>query len=1334
MKLLRRLARWLGIIVLVLAVLIVAAVGVLHTEWGREQVRAQIEQALDERIAGDVSIGRLEGSVLGNLIARDVTVRNRAGQPVITLDTLRVDFELLPLLSQHFEARQVTLLGLEVVDRGALGALWQPPGDEPTAWTVDLERIQLREGSYVRRRPGAAPAHVRGIALDAALAAADAGLTVDLARATGTWVGGDVRGNDLRARIEGHLEVIDGRLIATGVSVSAGASRIAVPAAVASTDGQLLAGMFRAEIASRDVDRFAPQLQWRAPLDVVGAVARDGAGAPLHAWLRGQVGPAELVGAATIDGRQVAADLRVRDLQPQRLTPRAPPGRVDLQLALRGRGSSLETLDGRLRIDASGSIAGISASSLSGTADIEDGQLQLELRAPRLLAGKVRVGGLAVEARATELFDDGAAGRATVTADDIAGPGFSASDLRASADLSSLSLDGKATLRARADDLIAVGERIGRVRLDARLRDRGKRVRGTLRAGDPDAPYRGRIPFVATTEESGEGRRRIELTIPDARVRTRELDWTGTAAATVGPGSQLRVKRLRLASEAGTLEAEGTLRSARKGRLRFEARDLDLAELWAALPAALDVPALRGRAQASGEVSLDPLRLDLRASGRRIAWTSEMPPIDAGVRAEIGDDLLEATMSAQARNLGSATLELELGLPPEPLSPASWRRYRTRGIRTARLALRNLHVGRIAELADTEARELGLAGRARGVIEVSDGGDDISADLRLSGARGGPLRSPIDLHLEGTSSASLTKATVEIELGGRDLGTARLTLGRGLAALWREGARAPERIPVDGTLEVPGVPLRRLTTALEVDAELSGLLCARVQLDGTLGAPSVRGRVELVDAEWRMTDLRFASITGRWRGGRWNAEARAFQRDGGSLRAMVTGGAGRALEGQLSARALDLAVLSPMLRAADVPIYSVDGELGGEVILRDQTASGTLTVRNGQLRMVTGLHRVTGLELTANFGPRLVTVKGKGRTGAGTLALDATAALPEDGLMPERVAAVLELDDSPILAGNVRATASAEIRVAGTRRDELWRMDVAVSDGRVQLPSDFRGSELHSLSDLEDVRYASELRAKDPAEAPLGKAREPGVRAHVYTTEPIRIRGDADIEARASADLDVTLLGGATVVDGGVELVSGTVSLFDRKYRVVRAGVRFEGRSPPNPSLDVLLEHAFEQVTLQIAVSGTLDEPSIELSSQPGTYSRSELLGFVLGGTPGTAPRSEDKLQQSAIGAASSFLAGQLETLIRRRVPFDTIRLGAEPGADTATGVSYVTVGRWVSDDLFVAYHRRFEADPDENLNEALLEYQLTDRWTVRGAAGDRGAAHVDLLWVRRYD
>jgi hypothetical protein len=187
------------------------------------------------------------------------------------------------------------------------------------------------------------------------------------------------------------------------------------------------------------------------------------------------------------------------------------------------------------------------------------------------------------------------------------------------------------------------------------------------------------------------------------------------------------------------------------------------------------------------------------------------------------------------------------------------------------------------------------------------------------------------------------------------------------------------------------------------------------------------------------------------------------------------------------------------------------------------------------------------------------------------------------------------------------------------------------------------------------------------------------------------------------------------------------VTLFDRRYRLDRAVVRFDGGV--DPMVDVQIRHEFPELTLYAEVRGRLSAPRLALRSEPATYSEGELLGFLLGGSPSSAQGRDTR--QVATGVASSLLAKQLAPVLQELLPvqLDVLRYEA---ADAGSAASF-TIGKWLTDQLFLAYKRRLETRPDQNAGEALGEYWFNRNVLFEGTAGDRGIHGADLLWIRRW-
>jgi autotransporter translocation and assembly factor TamB len=197
---------------------------------------------------------------------------------------------------------------------------------------------------------------------------------------------------------------------------------------------------------------------------------------------------------------------------------------------------------------------------------------------------------------------------------------------------------------------------------------------------------------------------------------------------------------------------------------------------------------------------------------------------------------------------------------------------------------------------------------------------------------------------------------------------------------------------------------------------------------------------------------------------------------------------------------------------------------------------------------------------------------------------------------------------------------------------------------------------------------------------------------------------------------------------GGVEADRGDLDLFGRRYFVDRAAVHFDGSL--DPLLDVRITHDFPDVITVTEVHGRASKPELVMSSDPGTYSQGQLLGFLLGGEPGGDPQSSP-LQSQVAGAGESYIANQIGGYVKKALPIDIDVLRYESA--TSTSSAAVTVGTWINSSLFLAYRQRLESRPDENLGEGVVEYWLTRRLMIQGTAGDRNVDGADLLWRKRY-
>ncbi len=103
----------------------------------------------------------------------------------------------------------------------------------------------------------------------------------------------------------------------------------------------------------------------------------------------------------------------------------------------------------------------------------------------------------------------------------------------------------------------------------------------------------------------------------------------------------------------------------------------------------------------------------------------------------------------------------------------------------------------------------------------------------------------------------------------------------------------------------------------------------------------------------------------------------------------------------------------------------------------------------------------------------------------------------------------------------------------------------------------------------------------------------------------------------------------------------------------------------------------------------------------------------------------QNALSNQAQKFAGSMAAGWLEQNVGQALGLDTI----EVEADDKLGTGRVSVGRYVTQDLFLSYGRQFT---EEGGNTVEAEYSLSRHLKLKGSS-DVGATALDLLWRLEY-
>ncbi|NJK88628.1 MAG: hypothetical protein HC923_03990 [Myxococcales bacterium] len=157
------------------------------------------------------------------------------------------------------------------------------------------------------------------------------------------------------------------------------------------------------------------------------------------------------------------------------------------------------------------------------------------------------------------------------------------------------------------------------------------------------------------------------------------------------------------------------------------------------------------------------------------------------------------------------------------------------------------------------------------------------------------------------------------------------------------------------------------------------------------------------------------------------------------------------------------------------------------------------------------------------------------------------------------------------------------------------------------------------------------------------------------------------------------------------------------------------------------LQHAFETMTLTVFVTGRASDPDIRFAGEPAQYDQATLLSFFAGianpddqGSGGPTP------EEAAGGAAAGILLGPVTKKVRQTLPIDTFDVGMSQGAPV------VTVGKWLTETVFLAYRWNMETADTEQEYQGVLRWRFFPSWMLEVVAG-LNTQSADVFWVQRF-
>jgi autotransporter translocation and assembly factor TamB len=777
--------KWIKRILLGFLLFLVVAVGVVlvvvHTDFGRNLIRKQVEARLNEMFVGGATVGKIEGSPFTTLTIRGLVINGPDGAPAISAQTVKIGVGILPLISKKAILSSIIVEDVDVrIARDPDGTLQFARLMKPapaSGWSVKIPTLEIHR------------AHV----------AYDTGkewLNFDNLEAIGGASMMFGRPLEVNVSVRGAL-----RERAVGVSLDAVVkvdhNVITIPSLIAQAGAVVVAGVaVRLELPQEPTELTAPMTTERVPPFPVisGTMIVSAPALGVELLAPGTQLPTDIAVAMNVDA--VAPFTKVSLHGQLGVTPVRAFVDVDLRMKMARGVVSAGLLDltrltgGRIVGTGAGVVlfeaeapeqgmlpkaAGV-ATVWGDFADVNDARASIAFdtggNKARTVVSAVGKGMKAtVEGQITKIGDRLNLDRSTIvasTSDPAAATSgkapvhgavsmrFAASgallphpnlavagrmdgrklrfqDITASS--MKLSIDarglpnqpsGKAELQLR--DLVRGDMQLGELDVTAGSRSDG-RIAVSARSKPKQNPWLFDVDALVTPPGRGDI---IVVDLVNHHIRAGAGgDWYGTGGhIEIGP-RRVVVRDFSTKSQAGLVALAGEL-NRKNGDFvaKVDTTSLTLDNINPLYRGTLDahVDIARTRGQLAGTA-------DLKASA--FAVGTSIHTFDLAAKVTAGVDRLVVDASASSANFGSAKLALDVDPPKDVTNVEQWKRLHRQVIRTGELSFQKLDVAKLAKLAGLE--EQIQSGVIDGDIQFSaqgTGGTIHFRDLMVPALRG----------------------------------------------------------------------------------------------------------------------------------------------------------------------------------------------------------------------------------------------------------------------------------------------------------------------------------------------------------------------------------------------------------------------------------------------------------------------------------------------------------------------------------------------------------------------------------------------------------------------
>lgn len=196
--------------------------------------------------------------------------------------------------------------------------------------------------------------------------------------------------------------------------------------------------------------------------------------------------------------------------------------------------------------------------------------------------------------------------------------------------------------------------------------------------------------------------------------------------------------------------------------------------------------------------------------------------------------------------------------------------------------------------------------------------------------------------------------------------------------------------------------------------------------------------------------------------------------------------------------------------------------------------------------------------------------------------------------------------------------------------------------------------------------------------------------------------------------------GQLTKATGEITVPEGTYRAYGQRLQIENGRLLYTGGPLTNPGLDLRAVRIVDNVTAGIYVKGSLDQPKLEIFSNPA-MGETDALAYILLGRPIENTTNEDGAMMTKAALALGLSGGDsIARSLGDRFGLDDLRVESSDKGDQAA----LVVGRYLSPRLYASYG----VGLIDNINILTLRYKIAKKWHIKVESG--GDQSADILYT----